>query len=223
MGIRAHAADAGRRQLFELGNQFAIFIEQLLRLLCAHPFFENRELFGLLLHVRHRNLVCSPEAFQPVAGDFCGRTPTFRRTQHNHRPAGARGDSGAAGFVLGLPDLRNALLHGGRHRLVHAVGVGTFHEVRRPSITAEQVFHFFMADASEQGRIVDLVAVEVQNREDRAVANGVQELADVPGGRQRPGFRFPISYDRRDDEVGVVERGAARVRKYVAELASFMD
>src|SRR5215469_2452150 len=45
----------------------------------------------------------------------------------------------------------------------------------------------------------------------------------MPGGRQRAGFRLPISHDRRDDQVGIVERSAARVRQHIPELASFMD
>ena len=45
----------------------------------------------------------------------------------------------------------------------------------------------------------------------------------MPGGCQGARFRFPVSDYGRDDEVGVVECGAAGVRENVSELASFMD
>ena len=71
--------------------------------------------------------------------------------------------------------------------------------------------------------IVDLVSVEVKNRQYRAVANRVEELADVPGGCQRAGFRFSVADDGGNDQVRIVERGAAGVRKHIAEFAAFMN
>ena len=38
-----------------------------------------------------------------------------------------------------------------------------------------------------------------------------------------PGFRFPVADYRRDDQVGIIERGAAGVRKHIAEFAAFMN
>ena len=80
-----------------------------------------------------------------------------------------------------------------------------------------------MADAGQQRGVVDLVAVEVKDRQNRAVANRVQELADVPGCRQRPGFRFAVADYGRNDQVGIIERGAAGVREHVAQFTAFVD
>src|SRR5215471_4538325 len=79
-----------------------------------------------------------------------------------------------------------------------------------------------MTDSSQQRRVVDLVTVEVQNREHRAIANRIQKLADVPRGSQRPRFRLAVSDDSGNDEVGIIEGRAASVREHVSEFAPFM-
>ena len=63
----------------------------------------------------------------------------------------------------------------------------------------------------------------MKDRQDRAVADRVQELVDVPGSCQRARFRFAVADHRRDDQVGIVERSAAGVRKHIAEFAAFVD
>ena len=76
--------------------------------------------------------------------------------------------------------------------------------------------------ASKSG-IVDLVAVQVKDRQHRAVANRVQELADVPGSRQRPGLRFAVAYYCGDDQLGIVECRAAGMGKHIAQFAPFVN
>src|SRR5262249_44402088 len=96
-------------------------------------------------------------------------------------------------------------------------------EVRRPAVPPEEVFHFLMADTSQQGRVVDLIAVQMKNWEDGAIANGVQELTNVPGSCKRPCFGFPVSDYGRDYQVGIVEGGAAGMGKHIPQLTSFVD
>ena len=52
---------------------------------------------------------------------------------------------------------------------------------------------------------------------------GFNELVGVPAGGQRPGLGFTVADDARDEQVGVVERGAVRVHEGVAELAALVD
>ena len=80
-----------------------------------------------------------------------------------------------------------------------------------------------MADPGKHGRVGDLVAVEVEDRQHRAVAGGVEELVAVPAGSQGTGLRLAIADDARDDQIRVVERRAVGVGQGVAELAAFMD
>src|SRR5258708_17584370 len=86
MRIRAHPSIAGWRERFELGNQLAVLVKQLFRLLRAHPILENLQLLGILLDVGQRNLVSAPETFEPVAAPLFRSAPSFRRLQHDHRP-----------------------------------------------------------------------------------------------------------------------------------------
>src|ERR1019366_6942910 len=122
-----------------------------------------------------------------------------------------------------LADFQNAMLYRRRHRLMHAVDVRTFHKIRRPAVTAEQVLQFFVRDPSQQGRVVDLVAVQVKDRQYRAIARRIQELVDVPRSCQRPSFRLSVADNRGHDQFGIVERRTASMRKHVAQFTAFMD
>jgi hypothetical protein len=85
---------------------------------------------------------------------------------------------------------------------------------------------FVSSSSSIRARIVgfgDLVSVQVQDRQHRAVAYRVEELAGVPGGGQRPGLRLAVADHARRDEVRVVERGAVRVRQAVAQLPTLVN
>ena len=68
--------------------------------------------------------------------------------------------------------------------------VGALDEVRRPAVAAEQALELLVADAGQDGGVVDLVAVEVKDGQHRAVADRIEELVDVPRGGQRAGFRL---------------------------------
>src|SRR5262249_40506675 len=81
----------------------------------------------------------------------------------------------------------------------------------------------FVADAREKSRIIDFVAVQVKDRQNCAIPNGTQELVDVPRSCQWSCFRFSVSDNGRDNQLGVVERSAAGVRKNVSQLASLVD
>ena len=117
----------------------------------------------------------------------------------------------------------DAVLDGGGHGLVHGVVVGAFDEIGRPAVAAHQALEFVVRDAREKRRVVDLVSVEMEDGQHRAVARGVEELVDVPGGGERAGFGFAVADHGGDDEFGIVEGRAASVREDVAELSAFVD
>src|SRR5438270_783811 len=79
-----------------------------------------------------------------------------------------------------------------------------------------------MADARQQSWIIDLVAVEVKDGKDCAVANRIEEFTNVPRSRQRTRFSLSVTDHRGDNEIGIVERGTAGMGKYIPEFASFM-
>ena len=55
--------------------------------------------------------------------------------------------------------------------------------------------------------IGDLVAVKMQDRQDRAIDSRIQKLVGVPGGRERAGLGFPVADDAGNREAGIVESG----------------
>src|SRR5208282_671547 len=91
-------------------------------------------------------------------------TPAFWRTQYHHGPAWSRGNARLPAFFLMGLNFGNATLKRRRHRLMHAVVIGSVHEVRIPAIPAEQIFQFLMSDPRQQSRVVDLVSVKVKYR-----------------------------------------------------------
>ena len=80
-----------------------------------------------------------------------------------------------------------------------------------------------MIDPTEDARVGDLVAVQMQNRQDRTIANGIQELVDMPTGGQGSGFRFTIAHAGDGDQLRVVKNRSARMGEDIAELSALMD
>ena len=80
-----------------------------------------------------------------------------------------------------------------------------------------------MGDAGEDGGVGDLKAVQVENREHRAVACGVEELVGVPGGGQRAGFRLAVAHHAGGNQVGIVKHRAEGVGQGIAQLAALVD
>ena len=116
------------------GIELAVLVKQLFRLLVPHPLLEDPQLFGVLLNLGQGHLVGAPKTLEPVTTDFLRRAPSFRRAQHDHRPARPLSDAGLPAFLLVLSDFVDAMFNRGRHGLVHAFRVGSFDEVRRPSV-----------------------------------------------------------------------------------------
>src|SRR6266568_7267653 len=98
-----------------------------------------------------------------------------------------------------------------------------FDDMRTIAISLEQRLELGARDSSKHGWIGDLVAIQVQDWQDRAVGGGVQKLVGVPRCRERSGLRFSVAYDARHQQLRVVQRGADRVRQRVTKLATLMD
>src|SRR5437899_2368999 len=84
------------------------------------------------------------------------------------------------------------------------------------------MIQLFMADPGENAGICDLVAVEVEDRQNRPVPRRVEEFVGMPARRQRSSFRLAVADDAGDDQIGVVEGRSVGVRDGIAELAAFV-
>ena len=221
--IGAHAARAPGGQGGQLGPEPAGVVEELLGPVALHPFFEQVHVGGVLVHLAHGHLVGSPVILGALAVDLLGARPALGRAQDDHRPARARREAIPARVALDAPDLFGHRVEGGRHELMHRPGVVPLHEVGGVAVAAEEVLQLLVADAGEHAGVGDLVAVQMEDRQDHSVGHGVQELVRMPAGRQRPGLRFAVAHDAGHGEVRVVEGGSKRVRERVPELTALVD
>ena len=124
---------------------------------------------------------------------------------------------------MDLFDFLDALVERFSHLFVHVHRIVAFHEIGLPAAAVEETFHFVVRDARKDGRVVDLIAVQVKDRQNGAVGCGVQEFIGVPGGSERACFRFAVADRDGGNKVGVVENGTERVGDGVAEFAAFVD
>src|SRR3954471_4112638 len=76
---------------------------------------------------------------------------------------------------------------------------------------------------AEHGRPGDLVAVEVQDRQDGAVAGGIEEADALPRTFERRGLRLTVADHTGDQQVGAVEHRAEPMDERIAELTTFVD
>ena len=96
-------------------------------------------------------------------------------------------------------------------------------EQRLVAAAAQEVDELGLGDAREQGGVRDLEAVQVQDRQHRAVGHRVEERVPAPARGERARLGLAVADHARDDEPGVVECRAVGVHERVAELAALVD
>ena len=225
---RAHPQVALRPQRVEVGHRASVPVEELLGPVRAQPRLEHREVLGVLAHAGERNLVRAEGALHLHAVDHAGAGPALGRAQHDGGPPRGRLVERARGGIR--PDRGDALVgdvdrvgHPAVHR--HRVlAVETARDEQRlVAVAAEEVDELRLGDAREQGRVGDLVPVEVQDRQHGPVGDGVEERVSAPARGERTGLGLAVAHHARDHQAGVVERRAEGVHERVAELAALVD
>ena len=224
VGVRvgAHAAGAPGGEVGQLGLEPPAVVEELRGPVALHPLLEQPHVGRVLVHLAHRHLVRAPVVLGALAVDLLRARPALGGAEHDHGPAGTSGEPVLARVGLDALDLADDGVQGGGHELVHLLRLGALDEVRRVPVAAEELVQLLVADPGQDAGIGDLVAVEVEDRQDHAVGHGAEELVRVPARRQRPRLRLAVADDAGDDQVGIVEGGAVRVRDGVAELAALV-
>ena len=183
-------------------------------------------MLGVLGQARQRDLVAEVGALDLDAVDDGRAGPALRGAQDDGRPLvphpGAR-PVAAPRLGLDRPDRVVGGAQGGQQRRedLARVVAGDGHGV--PALAAQVGLHVLVARAAEHRGAGDLVAVEVEDRQHRPVAAGVEEGGQPPRRGQRTGLGLAVADDAGDDEVGVVERRTRRVGERVAELAALVD
>ena len=163
----------------------------------------------------------------------CPRPGAHRRSLARSSPSGsatrsrasaaARRPRPAPRLLLEAPDVGVRLVHRRRERLVDERGIVAGHEDRPVAVARQQRAELVVADAREHGRVRDLPAVQVQDRQHGTVRRRIEELVRVPARRERPRLRLAVADHAGDQQVGVVEGSAVGVAERVAELAALVD
>ena len=190
------------REFGQLREQPAVVVEQFLGLVALHPFFQHLQMLGFVRQLGQRHLVRAPGAFHRLAVHFLRPGPALGRAQNDHRPARPLRNAVCARASCWIARISaQHRVQRRRHQLVHRLRLVAFHEIRLVAVAREQVRQLLVADARQHRGIGDLVAVQVQDRQHRAVARRVQELVGMPAGRQRAGFRLAVAHHAADQQI----------------------
>ncbi len=203
--IRAHATVALGRQFGQFRFQAALFIEELFGSVAPQPVFQELEVFGMCGRVGERHLVRPEGAFDRQAIDYLRSGPALGRIQDDHRPTRTHEVAVEARVLLDFFDPLHRGVERRGHGRMHQVGLVTLDEVGRPPVAAEQLFQFLMLDAGQDGRVGNLVAVQVQDRQHRPVGGRIEKLVGMPGRGKRSRFRLAVADDAGDDQIGIVD------------------
>ena len=225
VGVRvgAHPPLPPRGQRGQVGQQPPGLIEQLLGFVAAHPGFRA---------ARRARDAARRRAVAPGVPGTSPRSVGRRRlwvrsslwrAQHDHRPPRAGGVAGGSSVALDGVNGLDRLVEDGGHQFVHVFGVVAFDVARFPAAAAQELVEFLVFDAGQHRRVADLVAVEMQDRQHRPVADGIEELGGMPGRGQRTGLGLTVADDAGHDQVRIVEHGAERVAQRVAQFPAFVD
>ena len=223
MRIGAHPAGALRGELGQFGPQAALAVEQFLGLVALHPLFEDLHMVRVLVHVAHRHLMRAPVAFGALAVDLLRAGPPLgvRRTIIGQSGRFVKPFARASVLMRWISPMTVSSVAAISWCI--ACGSSPSTKYGRVAIAAEQVIQFLVADARQHAGIGDLVAVQMQDRQHRAIGAGIQKFVGMPTGRQRTGLRFAVADDAGDDQIRVVEGRSVGVRERVAQFAAFVN
>lgn len=212
-GVLTHTLALSWCQLSQLGDQLALLGEELIRLVRAHPGFENLHLLWILVHVWQWNLMCAPVSFQVMTFDLSWSSPSLRRAEHNHGPSRSLGDlARLSSFLLVLTNFLHAMLEGTSKGLVHSVEITALDKVWGVTVARHQCDELLFGDTGKDCRVVDLVTVEMEDRKDCSIVDGVEELVAVPAGGKWASLRLSVSDNGECDGFWVVKYGTKGVR-----------
>ena len=228
VGVRVltDAQFAGRHEGGDFRLHGAVLVEQLFRLVGLEPVLEDLEVGLGIAGGSQRHLVGTPGALGLLAVDELRAGPALRGTEDDHRVertshvVGLSGGLDVADLVEdGLEQLGETTVD----RQVILVVEASDELVRLIAHAVEELVELFVGDAGQDGRVGDLVAVEVQDRQHDTVGARVDELVGLPAGGQRAGLSFAVADDGRDEQARVVHHSAVGVGQGVTQLAAFVD
>ena len=138
--------------------------------------------------------------------------PTFGCPEDDQGPLWSSSVPGFPRLFLNITDTVKHNIESLCHNLVQNFGIIAFDKIRFVTVAGKQVSQFLVAHPRQNGRVGDLVAVEVQNGKDRSIGDRIQKLVGVPGGGKWSCFRLAIAHNGKGDQVRIIERRAKRMK-----------
>ena len=123
----------------------------------------------------------APETFNLLAIDLLGPGPALWAAQHNHRPF--RPLAGRTPVPRRTLDGSNSVersLQRICHQAVHQSRVASLDEKGFMAAAEKEMADLVDAHSAQHCRIGDLVAIEMENREHRAVTRRIEKLVGMP-------------------------------------------
>src|SRR5664279_873047 len=222
MRISSHAAVTRRRELRQFRNEFAILIEELLRLVASHPGFKDLEMFGIFPDRCEGHLVRTEGAFDWNSIHFLRTGPSLGCAQDDHGPDRLFLESALARLLLNGSNLGIAFVQRSSQDLMDDLRIVAFDKIGLVTPPYIQGLQVFVARPCLNRRSGDFVAVEVQNRKDCAVPDRLEEVDRLPASFERASLGFSVTDHAGNDQIGIVESGAEGVNQRVAKLAALM-
>src|SRR5579859_489985 len=87
----------------------------------------------------------------------------------------------------------------------------------------EELLDILISVSTEHRGSRNLVAIQMQDRQHRAIVKGVQKLDTFPGTFERSRLRLPIADHRDGNEVGIIEDRAKSMCEDVAKFTTLVN
>jgi hypothetical protein len=106
---------------------------------------------------------------------------------------------------------------------MHTLQIASLDKVWFPAVANKQGGQFFVADSGQDSGVIDLVSIQMQDGQNSAVSDWVQEFGTVPASRKWTCLGFSITDHCQRDKVGVVKDGSEGVGDGISQFATFVD
>ena len=225
MGVRAHASPASWGQRGQLRQQRTLCVKKLMGTVTFQPLLQLHQV-RRFVEVRQRQLMGPPGALYALPIHVPGPRPPFGGTKNQHRPQGPVDHLRVFGMPREALDLADLLVDdiqrpGQRAMDLHRLVI--LDKIRIIAIAIHEAGQLLLADHRQHAGVGDLVTVQMQDGQHRAVAGGVEELVAVPAGSQWPGFGLTITNDARHDQLRIVQGGTIGMGQRIAQFAPFVN
>src|SRR5215468_2427856 len=106
---------------------------------------------------------------------------------------------------------------------MHGFRFVSFHKIRLVSVSSEKLNQFVVAEAAQDRRVSNLVAVQVKDGKHGSIPRGIQKLVGMPTCGERTRLALAVADNAAGQQVGIVEDSAVGMRKGVAQFTALVD